>query len=315
MRSTVSSALAGCVSVVQHHGHNLQVTLSRPVGLRAGFHADLQDPVSGLVHAGEQWAPEQFLIEPHTHPVWELYVQMHGVTRWVAGDQTYTLGAGHVLAVPQGLLHHLTGRSGSHHFYFAAIDLEPVARRHPGLPVNWPKAVQHHETADLADPFAQLIRELTTRHEHSDIGRALAVDHLVLAVIRSMTATAPPRLAVHPAVVRVRQLLDQRFQERWTLRRMAEHVGLAPTYLAELFVSQIGQPPHRYLNERRVERARQLLESSDLTITAMALSLGFSSSQHFARVFRQLAATTPTAFRSRPTGPGQTDASARTEVP
>jgi AraC-like DNA-binding protein len=304
MRSTIRSALAGCVAVVQHHGHNLQVTLSRPVGLRAGFHADIQDPVSGLVHAGEQWAPEQFLIEPHTHAVWELYVQMQGVTRWVAGDQIYTLGPGHLLAVPPGLQHHLSGRSGVHHFYYAAVDLEPVARRHPELSVNWRSAVRHHRAGDLSDAFVPLIRELTMRQEHSDVGLALAVDHLVLAVIRSMMATASPRLALHPAVVRVRQLLDQRFDERWTLGRMADYVGLAPTYLAGLFVSQVGQPPHRYLNERRVERARQLLESSDLSVTAMALSLGFSSSQHFARVFRELTATTPTAFRARPTGTG-----------
>ena len=113
-----------------------------------------------------------------------------------------------------------------------------------------------------------------------------------------MTAPPPPRLALHPAVVLVQRLLDQRFDERWTLRRLADHVGLAPTYLAELFASQAGQPPHRYLNERRVERARQLLRSTDLSITAIALSLGFSSSQHFARVFRQRTATTPTTFRA-----------------
>jgi AraC-like DNA-binding protein len=112
-----------------------------------------------------------------------------------------------------------------------------------------------------------------------------------------MAPTGSPRLALHPAVLRVKQLLDQRFHERWTLRRLADQVGLAPAYLAELFVSQLGQPPHRYLNERRIDRARQLLESSDLTITALAFSLGFSSSQHFARVFRQLTGTTPTAYR------------------
>lgn len=274
--------------------------LSRPAGLRAGFHADVHDPVSGLVHAGEQWAPEQFLIEPHTHSVWEIYLQMHGVTWWVAGGQTYPLSPGHLLIVPPRLQHHMAGRSGSHHFYYAAVDLEPVGRRHPELPVDWPSAVVHRETRDLADALAQLIGELATQHAHSEVGLALAVDHLVLAVVRAMAVTAAQCPSLHPAVAQVKHLLDQRFHERWTLGRMADDVGLAPTYLAELFVSQIGQPPHRYLNERRIDRARQLLKSSDLPITAIAVSLGFGSSQHFARVFRQLAGTTPTAFRARP---------------
>lgn len=271
--------------------------MSRPVGLRAGFHADLQDPTSGLVHAGEQWAPEQFLIELHEHAAWEIYLQLHGITRWVAGTQTYTLRPGHLFAVPPGLRHHLTGRFGNHHFYFAAIDLVAVGRRQPELPLDWPAAVVHRDAGDIAPAFAQLVGELTTRHEHPVAGLALAVDHLVLAVVRAMTPTAAHRLALHPAVARVKRLLDQQFEQPWTLTRLADQVGLAPSYLAQLFVGQLGQPPHRYLNERRIDRARQLLETSDLTVTAMALSLGFSSSQHFARVFRQLTDTTPTAFR------------------
>ena len=274
------------------------MSLSRPSGLRAGFHADVHDPVSGLVHAGEQWVPEQFLIEPHDHPVWEIYLQLHGITHWVAGAESYVLQPGHLFAVPPNLEHHLAGRSGNHHFYFAALDLEPVVRRQPALAMSWPKTVVHREAGELAYAFAQLVRELTTRYEYAETGLALAVDHLVLAVARSMTPTAVPQLAMHPAVRTVKRLLDQEFHERWTLQQLADRVGLAPSYLAELFVDQLGQPPHRYLNERRIDRARQLLETSDVTITALALSLGFSSSQHFARVFRQLAGVTPTGYRS-----------------
>jgi len=245
--------------------------------------------------------PEHFLIEPHTHPVWEIYLQLHGVTRWVAGGQSYLLRPGHLFAVPPELVHHLAGRSGNHHFYFAAVDLEAVVRRQPSLAVSWPATVVHREAGDVAHAFAQLVRELTARYEYAETGLALAVDHLVLAVARAMTPAAAPQLALHPAVRTVRRLLDQEFEERWTLEQLADRVGLAPSYLAGLFVDQLGLPPHRYLTERRIDRARQLLETSDLSITAMAVSLGFSSSQHFARVFRQLTGTTPTAFRRRRT--------------
>ncbi|MEV5965917.1 AraC family transcriptional regulator [Kribbella sp. NPDC051952] len=274
------------------------MSVYRPNGVRAGFHAEVHDPVSGLIHAGEQWVPEQFLIEPHHHPVWEIYLQLHGSTHWVAGADSYVLRPGHVFAVPPNLTHHLAGRSGNHHFYFAAIDLEPVVRRQPALTVDWPRTVMHREAGELAHAFAQLVRELTTHYEYAGTGLALAVDHVVLSVARSMTPTAVPQLAMHPAVRTVQRLLDREFHQRWSLRDLADRVGLAPSYLAELFADQLGQPPHRYLNERRIDRARQLLDTSDVTITALALSLGFSSSQHFARVFRQLAGTTPTGYRS-----------------
>ncbi|MFF0269319.1 helix-turn-helix domain-containing protein [Kribbella sp. NPDC004536] len=272
------------------------MSLYRPDGLRAGFHADGFAPGSGLLHAGEQWVPEQFLIEPHEHPVWEIYLQQHGTTHWIADGESYALHPGHLFAVPPGVRHHLAGRSGNHHFYFAAVDLGIVGRRHPGLAM--PSGVVHREAGELTYAFAQLVRELTTRYEYADTGLTLAVDHLVLAFSRSLAPAAVPQLPMHPAVRAVKRLLDQEFHERWTLPELADRVGLAPAYLAELFAAELGQPPHRYLNERRIDRARQLLESSDVTVTALALSLGFSSSQHFARVFRQLTGSTPTAVRS-----------------
>ena len=280
------------------------MTLSRPAGLRAGFHADVADGDSGLVHAGEQWAPERFPIGAHQHAVWEFYLQLHGVTRWVAGDRIYPLRPGDLFAVPPRLRHRLSGRSGSHHLYFAAIDLEPVRRRHPALPLDWPDAVVHRPGGTAATAFGQLVAELTARQEHPGTGLALAVDHLVLAIVRAMAPAPAARLVLHPAVTRVRHLLDQRFDERWTLGRLADEVGLAPSYLAELFAGQLGQPPHAYLTERRVERARYLLERTDLPVTSIALALGFSSSQHFARVFGQHTAMTPTACRRRASAGG-----------
>lgn len=262
--------------------------------------------MSGLVHAGEQWAPAQFLIEPHTHPVWEFYVQMHGLTRWVAGGETYLLHPGHLFAVPPRLEHHLAGpvHGGSHHFYFAAIDVEPVVRRQPRLAQCWqrPTVVHRADAGAVVDAFGQLVTEVTTQDEYGAEGLVLAVDRLVLAASRLLAPAAVPLLVVHPAVRAVKELLDREYEERWTLKQLADRVGLAPGYLAGLFTAQLGQPPHQYLNERRVDRARQLLAGGDLTITAIAVSLGFSSSQHFARTFRQLTGVTPTEYRRTSSG-------------
>ena len=277
--------------------------LGRPPGLRAGFHATVEDPVSGLHHAGEQWAPARFMIEPHTHPVWEIYLQMHGVTRWVAAGQAYQLPPAGLLAVAPEVAHHLAGPArANHHFYFAAIDLAPALRRHPGLADRWrraPRAIHRASAGALAEPFAQLVQELTIRQEYPAEGLALAVDRIVLAVTRLLAPPAPaPRLVVHPAVRTARELMDRQFDRRWTLAALAARVGLAPRYLAGLFTAQLGQPPHQYLNERRIDRARQLLASSDLSITAISVDLGFSSSQHFARAFRRAVGCTPSDYRA-----------------
>lgn len=277
-------------------------TLHRPVGLRAGFHARVDDPASGLVHAGEQWAPAHFLIAEHTHQVWEFYLQMHGVTRWIAAGELYVLGPGHFFAVPPHVVHHMASESAtSQHFYFAAVDLAPPGGRHADLAACWtaPRQVVHRPGSEsLADPFAALMRELTVDSAFGGTGLLLAVDRLFLEVSRTVTATPhSSRLVVHPAVRRVRELLDRRYADSWTLAELADRAGLAPTYLSGIFTAETGIPPLRYLAERRIERAKQLLEGSDLAITAIGRDTGFGSSQHFARVFRQHTGHAPRDYR------------------
>jgi AraC-like DNA-binding protein len=293
--------------------HDFQVPgLHRPPGLRAGFHAESDDPASGLRHAGEQWAPARFRIDPHRHPVWELYLQADGVSRWSAGgERVFTLRPGQLFAVAPEVTHHMTGPpSGDHHFYFAALDPAPALARHPAFADAWhdlPTAVHRDDAHSLAEPFAALIRELTVRQALSGEGLLLAVDRLVLEVTRLLLPDRPaPRLALHPAVVRVRDLLERDYRRPWTIAELADLVGLAPTYLAGVFARDVGLSPHRYLTQRRVERAQQLLQGSDLSVTAIALEVGFSSGQHLARVFRQLTGVRPLDYRraTRPDQPG-----------
>ena len=169
-------------------------TVQRPPGLRAGFHAEAGDRFSGLLHAGEQWAPARFLITPHTHPVWELYLQVHGRTRWLAGGQLVTLQPGHLLAVAPEAEHHMREQpGGNHHFYFAAVNVATVLARRPALGPAWqqvPPVVHRADGQLLTGAFDQLIRELTARRQFAADGLALAVDRLVLEVSRQLLETS-----------------------------------------------------------------------------------------------------------------------------
>ncbi|GAA5199172.1 AraC family transcriptional regulator [Rugosimonospora acidiphila] len=276
----------------------------RPAGLRAGFHAELGEHPSGLRHAGEQWAPSRFLVRPHSHPVWELYLQVTGVSRWQVDGQRFALAPGHLFGVAPRVAHQMAEEStGAHHFYFAALDLAPAFARQPALARRWrdlPRVLHRADAVTLGDPFQQLVEELTAYRAHRHEGLTLAVDRLVLSVSRLLApGGTAPRLAAHPAVARVRALIERDYQHNWTLGELSGAVGLAPTYLAGLFARELGVPPHRYLNQCRVRRAAQLLRASDVPVTAIGIEVGFGSGQHFARVFRQVTGVSPREYRTR----------------
>lgn len=187
---------------MQQFVHNLQVsrkiipTLIRPPDLRAGFAAEVNDLTgSGLVHAGEQWAPARFMIEEHTHAVWEWYLQMHGMTRWFADRQLWTIRPGDLFGVAPDTRHAMAETPGvNHHFYYAAFDPAPVLGRQVDLREAWPvraKAVHLTDASGLIDPFAQLIKELTVSQNYLDVGLRLAIDRLLLELTRRLQQGQP----------------------------------------------------------------------------------------------------------------------------
>jgi AraC family transcriptional regulator len=83
-----------------------------------------------------------------------------------------------------------------------------------------------------------------------------------------------------------------------SLEAMAADAGLTPSHFCRVFKKATGITPHQYVMKARLDRAQDLLGSSDLSIAAVADSLGFTSQSHFTRAFRQYAGQTPSGWRT-----------------
>jgi AraC-like DNA-binding protein len=94
----------------------------------------------------------------------------------------------------------------------------------------------------------------------------------------------------------VEQLLAARFQEHLTLADIAAEINYSPYHLARIFRQQTGQTIHAYLNQIRLRTALDYLQS-DMDLTRLALTLGFSSHSHFTQAFRQAFGALPSQLR------------------
>ena len=83
-----------------------------------------------------------------------------------------------------------------------------------------------------------------------------------------------------------------------TLAAIAGAVALSPGHFAHAFREATGVAPHRYVVERRVERAKSLLRHSALPITEIADRVGCSSNSHFSVLFHRVTGVTPRQFRA-----------------
>ncbi|MBW4507594.1 MAG: AraC family transcriptional regulator [Scytonematopsis contorta HA4267-MV1] len=83
-----------------------------------------------------------------------------------------------------------------------------------------------------------------------------------------------------------------------SLVQIAEVINISPTYFASLFKRAIGISPHQYVIQQRVEQAKSLLSKRDLSITDIALQVGFSSQSHLTQQFKRLTGITPKQART-----------------
>ncbi len=96
---------------------------------------------------------------------------------------------------------------------------------------------------------------------------------------------------------RVTDYIEAHLAEDVSLRDLAAVAGLSTHHFGEAFKASTGTSPHRYLIERRIHRAKELLLGTDHSIVEIALAVGFASHSHFTDNFRKLTGTTPSRFR------------------
>jgi AraC family transcriptional regulator len=107
---------------------------------------------------------------------------------------------------------------------------------------------------------------------------------------------APHKL--RKAIALIDHHLSDEEEGRVALRVVARTVRMSYFHFSRAFKQSMGMTATNYIAERRIERAKKMLEETELPISEIALRSGFSSQSHFTTAFRRLAGATPKAFRA-----------------
>jgi AraC family transcriptional regulator len=97
-------------------------------------------------------------------------------------------------------------------------------------------------------------------------------------------------------VAKVSEMIHSHLDRDVSLAELAAAAGLSTGYFSQMFRKSTGQSPHQFVLAVRIERAQELLKGSQRIID-VALSCGFQTQQHFARVFRAMCNVSPTEYR------------------
>ncbi|MFF5023232.1 AraC family transcriptional regulator [Streptomyces collinus] len=236
----------------------------------------------------------------HTHENFVIAAIADGVEVFHHRGSDVSAGAGALALVNPDTPH--TGRAGvPEGWRYGAVYPPPEVVAEIAAETTTVRGAPGFVSPVLDDPYTVRLVHQVLRA--ADEGNALAADTLLrVAVTRLLRLNGGPlpqrrtRTAGERIAARAREVLEGRITEPPTLERLAADLGTSPFALLRAFRDTYGMPPHTWLTDARVRRARLLLDAGTAPAEA-AVAVGFTDQPHLNRHFTRIVGVPPGAYQ------------------
>ena len=263
---------------------------------------DFEIEESSRVHWAEMW-------DTHFHDCYEFYYLVQGEVTYFIEESIYLVKKGDVILIPPQTIHKTKPSQNPKHKRIL-IYLKP-AFIHCFLEDN-PKLLDcfHHTHLRLSlqkqQRTLQILEQMQQEYEGPQapdrvLLKALMGELLVL-LNRAVKAQALPVEiqtvgVVAERILEVVRYINNAYAQELTLTVLAEKFYMNPTYLSRSFKSVTGFNFAEYLKKVRIKQAVLLLGGTKQNITEISFAVGFNSSNHFCKVFKEVMGMSPLKFR------------------
>jgi AraC-like DNA-binding protein len=232
----------------------------------------------------------------HTHDQFGIGLIVRGAQRSASGRGLVEAGPGDLITVNPGEVHDgkpldASGRRWHMLYVEPARLLDAAVDVAPGRGFEFQAPVIRD--VELVDAFRRLFGATTTA------GDALRSEAALLALVAQLLRPADrDNAATGTGVARARERIDDEPAAQRSLAELAAEAGLSRYQFLRAFTRLTGLPPHAYVLQRRVQRARQLV-ATGLPLADAAAASGFSDQSHMTRCFVRSLGLTPGAYARR----------------
>ena len=247
----------------------------------------------------------------HTHPgCLEVHYCLTGALKFEIAGEIHTILPGEVCLTPPDRRHHLISNAKGHRHYWLLLKL-PSAKEAPqvfGLPQTEARGLRHRLAAirrpvfPVDDEMKTLFREAFEALSALPRGayRTLLLRTILLRILVLLVQGAQKPTSVHAipsAIDRIVADIQLHPERHRTVAEMARATGRCESRFNVEFKRATGFPPVAFIANCRIQKGRELLESSPMTIAAIARSLGYCSTAHFSSQFKISYGITPRMCR------------------
>lgn len=246
------------------------------------------------------------ILHKHTDFLEVLYVRS-GSGVYIVDEQRYSIAQGDVIICNVGVLHD-EDPSQSRDLNTLSLALTDVHVK--GLAENCLISSEYSpvfpagECADMVCSLMTMIHQLlaTNPKGSTEICNHLSAALLakLLLVIRKYCESEGSAMRSRTDIIamQVKSYIDTHFDEQFTLQDISNAIRVSPYHLAHMFKETTGYSPMQYTVRRRLGEAQSLLISTDLSVTEIAVSVGFGNPCHFNTMFSKYIGMSPSRYRS-----------------
>jgi AraC family transcriptional regulator len=256
----------------------------------------------------EVFQQPKFEVAEHQHTMHVIAQGLSGGSvgeRWLDGKcRRETRTQADVALIPAGISHRCNWDSSAQ---FLILAIEPLLLQSVGQ--DWVdgdriELIPHFMTQQ--DSLIQsILTTLRTEIETGGIASPLLIDSLKTAIaihLLRQYCTTRPRLSHHSnglsqsQLILVTDYIHDHLHHDLKLVELSAIAQLSPYHFLRLFKQRVGVTPHQYVLQCRIDKAKYLLQHSDLSIAAIAAQTGFSDQSHLTRCFKRIIGVTPKRF-------------------
>lgn len=248
---------------------------------------------------------------PHYHSAVEVLVPLEGELYSVIDQTEYCVRTGEVLIIPAGCTHSLRMEEGSARELVLFEQNSVFALKEFG---TFRQMLSRPIYLNMEHPAREAVRErlmemmavyrsgklLRNMHCYAlllEVYALLGENYLATTATQAEVNAINRQLSGEDAFNRALDHVNENYMDDVTLDSLAAYAGFSRYTLSRMFRQHTGMTFTQYLSKRRVSMAEELLASTKMPVTQVALQCGFNSIATFNRVFRDVRGCTPTQYR------------------
>lgn len=234
---------------------------------------------------------------PHIHHFTELFYVVSGNGNFCLNNEISPISSNDLIIVPSNM-EHTEQSCNADPLEYIVLGIEGITFLDAGTTGS--RIIYNYtEKTELLNLLNLILKEVQNKQPGYHLVCQNLLDVLLIQIIRrqKLVPATISSTKMNKECGQIKQYLDSNFADNITLDTLAAMAHMNKYSFVHAFTRYAGQSPIRYLITKRLETSKNLLTSTDFSISQIAASVGFSSPSYFSQVFRREMKMTPNEYR------------------